>query len=69
MYICGLCNTILLERNKAKHNQAKKRKYLSNMILNRYVKKNVEVIKFKDIFNPYFIEHTKKLNLFTVCIC
>ena len=68
MYRCDLCNTIMLERNKIKHNQTKKHKYYSNLILNRYVIKNVEVIKFKDVFNPYFIEHTKKINFFTVQI-
>ena len=68
MHRCDICNTIMLERNKTKHNQTKKHKYYSNLILNRYVIKNVEVIKFKDLFNPYFIEHTKKFNLFTVSI-
>ena len=64
LYRCELCNTILLRRNKTKHNQTKKHKYYSNLILNRCVIKNVEVIKFKDIFNPYFIKNTKKFNLF-----
>ena len=68
MYRCEICNTILLKRNKTKYNQTKKHKFYSNLILNRSVIKNVEVIKVRDIFNPYFIEHTKKLNLFTVCI-
>ena len=54
MYRCELCNTILQERNKTEHNQTKKDKYYSNMILNRYVIKNVEVNKFSDVFNPYF---------------
>ena len=30
--------------------------------------KNVEVNKFKDVINTYFIKHTQKFNLFTVCI-
>ena len=68
MYRCELCNTKLLKRKKTKHNQTKKHKYYSNLILNRYVIKNVEVVKFKDVFNPYFIELTKKFNLFTLCI-
>ena len=68
MYRCDLCNTKLLKRNKTKHNQTKKHEYYSSLILNRYVIKNVEVINFKDVFNPYFIEHTKKFNLFTVCV-
>ena len=68
MYRCELCNTILLKRNKTKHNQTKKHKYYSNLTLNRYVIKNVEVIKFKDVLNPYFTAHTRKLNFFTVPI-
>ena len=36
-------------------------------MLNRFVVKKVDVVKFKNIFNPHFIEHTKNFNLFTVC--
>ena len=68
MYKCELCNTTLLERNKTKHNQSKKHKYYSKLILNRYVIKNVEIIKFEDVFNTYFIEHTRKFNFSTVQI-
>ena len=68
MYRCELCKTSLLERNKIKHNQSKKRKYYSTLILNRYVIKNVDVIKFKDVFNPYFTAHTRKIKFFTVQI-
>ena len=68
MYRCDLCNTSMLQRNKTKNNQSKKHKYYSNTTLNRYVTKDVEVNKFKDIFDPYFIKHTKKFNLLEVCI-
>ena len=68
MYRCELCNTFLEERNKTKHNQTKKHNFYSNMILNRYVIKNVEVIKFKDLFNPYLTARTRKFNFFTVSI-
>ena len=68
MHRCELCNTYLLERNKTKHNQTKKHKYYSNLKLNRYVIKNVEVKKFKDVINPYFTAHTRKFNFFTVSI-
>ena len=66
MYKCEICNTIMLERNTTKHNRTKKQKYYSNLILNRFVIKNVEVINFKDVFNPYFTKHTRKFNFFTV---
>ena len=68
MYRCELCNSILLHPNITKHNQTKKHESYSNLILNRYVIKNVEVLKFIGVFNPYFIEHTKKCNIFTVCV-
>ena len=68
MYRCDLFITIVQRKNKTKHNQSKKHKYYSNLILNRYVIKNVEVIKIKDVFNPYIIEHTIKITFFTVHI-
>ena len=68
MYKCELCKTFLLERNKTKHNQTKKHKYYSNLTLNRYAINKVEVIKFKDVFNPYFTAHTRKFDFFKVCI-
>ena len=68
MYRCDLCYTVLLKRNKTKHNQTKKHEYYSNLILNRYVINNIQVIKFKDMFNPYFIELSKMFKLSTICI-
>ena len=59
MYRCELCNTIVQKRNKTKHDQLKKHNYYSNLIINRYVLKNVKVDEFEDKFNPYFIEHSK----------
>ena len=38
------------------------------MILNRSVIKNVEINNIKDVFNPYFTAHTRKINFFTVSI-
>ena len=68
MYTFDICDTTLLNRNKTKHKQSKKHEYYFNLILNRYVNKNVEVSKFEDEFNPYFIAHTRKINFFTVSI-
>ena len=64
MYRCELCNTIVQKRNKTEHNQTKKRKYYSNLIFNRYVINNVEVIRFKDVFNPYFNHYYSKRTLY-----
>ena len=68
MYRCELCNTNLLKRNKTKHDQTKQHKYYSNLILYGYVIKDVEVIKMKDIFNPYFNQHTRKVIFLTAHI-
>ena len=68
MYRCIWCNVTFLKRYKTKHGQSKEHKYYSNLIFNRYVIKNVEVIKFIDVFSPYFIERTRKFNFFTVHI-
>ena len=65
MYRCELFNTIAQKRNKTKHNQTKKHKYYSNLILNRYIIKNVEL---EDVFNPYFTAHTRKFKFFTISI-
>ena len=66
MYRCELCNTIVQKRNKAKHNQTKIHEHYSKLILNRYVIRNVEVSKFKDVFDPYFTAHTRKISFFTI---
>ena len=36
------------------------------MIINRYVIKNVKLSEFKDEFNPYFIENSRKFKFFTI---
>ena len=63
MYKCELCNTIMLDRNKTKHNQTKKHKYYSNLILNRYAIKNVEVNNFKDVFKT--LPHIQENSIFS----
>ena len=60
-----LCNVTLSKRNTTKHNQSKKHENYSNLILNRYVIKNVEVNKFKDILISFFTAHTKKNSIFS----
>ena len=65
---CEICNTTLLNRNKTKHNQSKQHKHYSNLILNQYVINNVDVQKFKDIFDPYYTNHSRKIIYFNLCI-
>ena len=56
------------KRNKTKHDQSKKHKYCSNLILKRYIIKDVEVAKYKDVIDPYFTHQSRKFNFFTVSI-
>ena len=50
------------------HEQSRKHKYYYSIILNRYVMKNVKVSEFKDEFNPYFTEHSRKFKFFTISV-
>ena len=69
MYRCDICDTSLLKRNKTEREQSKKHKsYYSNLILNRYVIKNLEVAKFEDVFDPYFTHQSRNFSFFTICI-
>ena len=59
MYRCEICNTNVQERYRKKHNQSRKHKSYSNLMLNRHVQKDVQVVKFKDAFNTYLTKHLK----------
>ena len=66
---CDICLIKIKKRNKNKHQQSKKHKYfLSNLIINKYIVRNDEIEKFKDILQSYYDEHKKKFNEFTVRI-
>ena len=41
-------------------------KFFPNLILNKYVIKNDEIDKFKDILQSYYDEQTKKFNQFRI---
>ena len=50
MYECDICLAKLKKRNKTKHGKLMKHRYfLSNMIVNKYILKNNDFNKFKDI--------------------
>ena len=52
-----------------RHKQSKKHKYYySNLIINKYVVRNYENEKFKNIFQSYYDEHKKKIRYFTVWV-
>ena len=46
----------------------KKHKYFSNLIINKYIVRNPEINKFKDIIQSYYDEHKRKFDNFTVCV-
>ena len=63
---CNICLTKIKKRKK-RHEQSKKHKYFfSNLILNKYVVKNVEIDKFSDILQSYYDEHKKKISQFRI---
>ena len=69
MYECNICLTKLKERNKNKHEKSKKhRSFLSNMIVIKYIVKNIDINNFKDFLQSYYDEHKNKFNEFTVTI-
>ena len=43
-----------------------KHKYFSNLIINKYLVKNIEFWNLKHIFEPYYENHKKKFNHFSV---
>ena len=56
---CKDCNTTIKKKNKTKHEQPKKYKYFSNLLLNKYVIKDIAVDKFKVVVTQYCNEHIK----------
>ena len=45
------------KKNKTKHEQPKKHKYFSNLVLNKYVIKDVYTNKSEDVITSYYNEH------------
>ena len=69
MYECEICLTKIKKRNKNKHEKSMKRKYfLSNMIVSKYIVKKDDIDKFKDNLQSFYDEHEKNFNKFTVTI-
>ena len=56
------------KRSKNKHEQSKKHKYFSNLIINRNIVRNPESDKFRDIIQSYYDKHKKKSDNFSVCV-
>ena len=66
---CDICLTKIKKPKKNKHQQSKKHKYfLSNLIINKYIVRNNEIDKFKDILQSYYDKHKKKFDYVDVLI-
>ena len=65
---CDICLTKIKKRYKNKHEQPKKHKYFSNLIINKYIVRNDEIDNFKDTFRSYCDKHKKKFDKFTVWV-
>ena len=58
---CHDCNTTIKKKNKTRHELSKKHKFLSDLILNKNVVKDIGVDRFKDVITSYFNKHIKNL--------
>ena len=66
---CDICLTKIKKRNRNRHQVSKKHKsFLSNVIINKYIIKNDEIDKFKDILQSYYDRHKKRFDNFAVRI-
>ena len=65
----NICRTKITNQNRNTHNKSKKHNLLLlNIIINKYIVRNDEITKLKDILESYCEEHEKKFNFFTVII-
>ena len=65
---CNICPTKIKKRNKNKHEQSKKHENFSNLIISKYIVRNPEVDKLKDIIQPYCNDHKKEFDTLSVCV-
>ena len=65
---CDICLTKIKKRGNKRHEQSKKHKYYPNLVINKYIVKNPESNKFKDIIQEYYDKRKTKFNNFVVCV-
>ena len=65
---CSICLSKIKNKNEKRPEQSKKHKYFSNLIINKYIVKNPETDKLKDIIQEHYDEFKKKFDNFTVCV-
>ena len=55
---CDICLTKNKKRNKNRYQESEKHKcFLSNMIINKFIVRNDEIRKFKEILQSYYDMH------------
>ena len=65
---CDLCLT-KKKRNNKEHEQSKKHKYSSNLIINKYIVKTNEIDNFKISFNHSMTSINRDLITFLYVLC
>ena len=63
---CEICQSLIQRKNKTKHDNSKKHKYYSDLILGTCIVKDVKTDEFKVVLSKYYFDHMKKFNSFTV---
>ena len=63
---CNIRLSKIKNKNKKKHCLTKKLKKFSTLIMNNYIVRNPEIDKLKDISQPYYNNHKKKFDMFSV---
>ena len=64
----NICLTKMKKRNNNKHEQSKNPKYFSNLIINKNIVRNIEFCNLEDIIQPYYKNHKKQFDNFSVCV-
>ena len=64
----NICLTKIKKRKKNKHEQSKKHEYFSNLIINKYIVKKIEIDKLNDILQSYYDKQKRKFDNLTVCV-
>ena len=54
---CEICHSLIQRKNKRKHDNSKKRKYDSNLILNTYIVKDVKLDELEVVMSKYYFDH------------
>ena len=65
---CNIYLPRIKKRSKNKHEQSKKHNNFSNLIIKKYIVRNPEIYKFREIIQPYYNKHEKRFDIFSICI-